>query len=117
MPLYAVRWENGDVSFVVAEDIDDAVIKLDEVGDANGHPIKELGDDFMLHLRLDHDTGELQFESFGEVSEREIMEFAYPILYAQEGRPSKDAILQELKRVKQHVTKEHPIYEKFKFRV
>ena len=117
MPLFMVRWENGDLSFVKARSKDDAVILLDEVGDANGHPIRQIGDEdrFMLNLRLD-DSGELEFESFSEVLRDKVMEWGYPILnknVSEDGDFPREAVKAERNRVKQHVTKPHPIYRDY----
>ena len=67
MPLYLCRWENGDCSFVWAANKGEAIEALDEIANAEGFPIIALRD-FMAHFRLT-DTGELEFEGFGERTE------------------------------------------------
>jgi hypothetical protein len=56
----------------------EAVERLDEIANAEGCPLTPVRD-FMAHFRLS-DTGELEFEGFGEVTEDMIFETAYPIL-------------------------------------
>ena len=67
MPLFLCRWPNGDCSAVLARSEQDALIKLDEVANAEGCPLVRL-DDFQVHFHLT-DDGELALESFGEVPE------------------------------------------------
>ncbi len=78
MPLFLCRWPNGDCSAVLARSEPGALIKLDELANAEGCPLVRL-DDFLVHFRL-KDDGELALESFGEVTDEEIWEFCYPIL-------------------------------------
>ena len=66
MPLYLCRWKNGDCSFVQAANKGEAVEILDEIGNAEGCPLTPV-QDFMVHFRVS-DTGELDFEEFGEVT-------------------------------------------------
>ncbi len=109
MPLFLCRWPNGDCSVVLAASEQDALIKLDEVDNAEGCPLVQL-DDFQVHFRLT-DDGELALESFGEVTEEEVWEFSYPILdgvvpdqapehwSAQQRTAVRQAVLQERARV------------------
>jgi hypothetical protein len=111
MPLFMVRWPNGDLSFVKARSRDDAVVLLDQVDDANGCPIKQITDEheFMVHLALS-DSGHLKLQSMGENLQSEVMEWAYPILAEAmvEGQAPPEAVEAERSRVNPHVTKPHP---------
>ncbi len=78
MPLFLCRWSNGDCSAVLAQSKQDALIKLDEVANAEGCPLVRL-DDFQVHFRLT-DDGELTLESLGEATEEAVWEFCYPVL-------------------------------------
>ena len=69
---------SSDCSTVLAEDEQDALIKLDEVANAEGCPLVEL-DDFQAHFRLT-DDGDLMLESVGEATEDALWEFCYPVL-------------------------------------
>jgi hypothetical protein len=112
MPLFMLRWPNGDLSFVQARSKDDACILLDEVGDANGCPMKQLTDDnqFMVHLKL-ADSGDLEMEGFGELMHDTVYEWAYPILGKEIGRDDipPEAVEAERTRVEQKVRKPHPM--------
>lgn len=70
MPVYVYRWPNGDCSVVLAQNEQDAIIKLDEVADADACPIARL-EGFQAHFRLT-DDGELALESFGEKTDAAI---------------------------------------------
>ena len=78
MPLYLCRWPNGDCSFVFAANKGEAIERLDEVGNAEGCPLIPIHE-FMAHFCLT-DTGEFEFEEFGEVTEGVLFEKAYPIV-------------------------------------
>ena len=109
MPFFLCRWPNGDCSAVLASSEQDALIKLDEVANAEGCPLVRL-DDFQVHFHLT-DDGELALESFGEVTEEEVWEFSYPILdgvvpaeapehwSAQQREAVRQAVIQERARV------------------
>jgi len=73
MPAYICRWPNGDFSAVSAVNKERAIELLDEVGNAEGCPISAVKD-FMVHFGL-KDSGEMEFESYGEATERKIMEW------------------------------------------
>ena len=80
MPLYLCRWPNGDVSIVTARSKDDAIVRLDEFENAESAEIWRLPDllvDFGLN-----DEGRLQLNTFGETTEKEIMDRAFPDLEA-----------------------------------
>jgi hypothetical protein len=113
MPLYLRRWQNGDCSFVQAANKGEAIEILDEIGNAEGCPVTPV-QDFMVHFRLSN-TGELEFEEFGEVTKNVLLETAYPLLdkafleAPREERSSeptegaqmiRDAVQQERKRIK-----------------
>jgi hypothetical protein len=78
MPVYICRWPNGDFSVVSAANKERGIALLDEIGSAEGSPISVMKD-FMIHFEL-KDSGELEFESFGEAAEGKIMEWGYPLL-------------------------------------
>ena len=114
MRLYLCRWQNGDCSFVQATNKGESVEILDEIGNAEGCPLTSV-QDFMVHFRVS-DTGELEFEEFGEVTEHALLETAYPLLdkafleaprekrsgepTAEGARIIRDAVQQERKRIK-----------------
>ena len=109
MPLFLCRWPNGDCSAVLARNEQDALIKLDEMANAEGCPLVRL-DDFQVHFHLT-DDGELTLESLGEVTEDALWEFCYPVLdgvvpdeapehwSAQQREAVRQAVLQERARV------------------
>ena len=78
MPLFLCRWPNGDCSLVWARSKDDAIVELDQVGNADSCPIAQMRT-FQLHCALT-DRGDLQLEGFGEGTKDEIFSFAYPLL-------------------------------------
>ena len=104
MPVYCCRWPNGDVSFVTARNREDAVIALDEIGNAETADIFGLRN-FMLHLRLE-DDGQLTFQEFGEETGYKVRQKAYPILNKLEESATESAseiskaVEQERKRLK-----------------
>ena len=78
MPVYVCRWPNGDFSVVQARDKKVAIIKLDELDNAEGCPLIRL-DECQIHFRLT-DEGQLELQSFGEETESGIWKFCYPLL-------------------------------------
>lgn len=78
MPLFLCRWPNGDCSVVLARTRDDAIIEVDQVGNADGCPITQVGT-FQVHFTLT-DQGELALERFGEGTKEDVISFAYPLL-------------------------------------
>ena len=104
MPVFCCRWPNGDISFVAARNRREAVIALDELGNAEASYIFTVAE-FMLHLRLE-DNGKLSFQGFGEVAHFEIMTEAYPLLESllELSRPSssqvRQAVREERRRLK-----------------
>jgi hypothetical protein len=80
MPVYMCRWHSGDISFVSATNQQDAVFKLDQLGNAETCPLFKVPD-FMIHLTL-NDDGELSLGElpFGDATEECVSELAYPLL-------------------------------------
>jgi len=80
MPIYMCRWHTGDISFVMANNKEDAIFKLDEVGNAETCPLFRVPD-FIINLKLD-DDGELRLseDPFGDLTQESISELAYPVL-------------------------------------
>ena len=78
MPLFLCRWPNGDCSVVLARTRNDAIVDLDQVGNAEGCPITQVRT-FQMHFVLT-DHGELALERFGEGTKEEMFECAYPQL-------------------------------------
>jgi hypothetical protein len=78
MPVFLCRWPNGDFSVVAAPHRAAAIEALDEVGNAEGVPLRRMPA-FQAHFRL-NDDGELVLEEFGEATRDTIMSFCYPLL-------------------------------------
>ena len=78
MPVYVYRWPNGNCSVVQARTKQAAIIKLDEMDNAEGCPFIKL-DECQIHFRLT-DEGQLELQSFGEETESEVWNFCYPVL-------------------------------------
>jgi hypothetical protein len=78
MPLFLCRWPNGDCSVVWARNKEDALVDLDQVGNAEGCPIRQVRA-FQVHFVLT-DRGELALEGLGEGTGEEILSWAYPVL-------------------------------------
>jgi hypothetical protein len=78
VPVFMCRWPNGDLSFVAAASKDDAIVMLDELDNADLAEVKQI-QDFMIDFRLT-DSGELEFQGFGERCTENIWERAYPVL-------------------------------------
>lgn len=81
MPLYICRWQNGDFSAVYARSREDAIIKLDEVGNAE---VAELftTKDFMVHFKLREEWGNMipvDLEGFGEDTVDVVCDRVYPV--------------------------------------
>ena len=80
MPMWLCRWPNGDCSIALAETQPDAIVKLDEVANAEGCPITVLPE-CQVHFRLT-DTAKLELEGFGEETDETIFSECYPTLQA-----------------------------------
>ncbi len=78
MPLFLCRWPNGDCSVVWASNEEDAIVELDQVGNAEACPIVRLPA-FQAHFVLT-DRGELTLEALGEGAGQEIVSRTYPLL-------------------------------------
>ena len=78
MPLFLCRWPNGDCSVVLARTKDDAIIELDQVGNAEGCPMTQVRT-FQIHFALT-DQGDLALEQFGEGTKEDVISWAYPLL-------------------------------------
>ena len=77
MPVFICRWPNGNFSFVFARSKLEAVHTLDEMGNAEGCPVR-MAKEFMVHFRLT-DDGHFEFKEFGEGTDYEISK-EYPLL-------------------------------------
>jgi hypothetical protein len=78
VPTFMCRWPNGDLSFVSARNKEDAIIMLDEWGNAELAELRQT-QDFMVDFRLT-DDGDLDFHAFGERVLDDIWERAYPVI-------------------------------------
>src|SRR5713101_7221898 len=78
MPLYLCRWPNGDCSVVWARNKEDAIVELDQVGNAEGCSLIPLRE-FQVHFALT-DEGKLEFEALGEGTKELLFALAYPLL-------------------------------------
>jgi hypothetical protein len=76
MPL--CRWPNGDCSVVWARNREDAILELDQVGNAEACPLDPIRT-LQVHFTLS-DRGELIVEGLGEGTREEILSSAYPLL-------------------------------------
>jgi hypothetical protein len=76
--LYLCRWPNGEFSVVKADTKRDALVQLDEWACAEPSWITPL-DTFMADFRLD-DSGQIEFNDFGEETKAIIRERCYPEL-------------------------------------
>ena len=77
MPVFICRWPNGNFSFAFARSKLEAVHALDEIGNAEGYPVR-MAKEFMVHFRLT-DDGHFKLKEFGERTEDEISK-EYPLL-------------------------------------
>jgi hypothetical protein len=85
MPMFMCRWQNGDFSAVYARSKESAILKLDEVDNA------ELGElfrvkNFMVHFKLKENVPEdleeflpVEFEGFGEETADILSKRVYPV--------------------------------------
>jgi hypothetical protein len=78
MAMYVCRWPNGDFSIVSAPTKQDAVILLDEWGNAEQASLKRMPD-CMFDFRLSND-GHIELSSIGEATDDFIMQTFYPEL-------------------------------------
>ena len=78
MPIFMCRWPNGDLSFVFSRSREDAIVLLDEWGNAEEAELRRV-QDFMVDFRLT-DDGDLELQAFGENSEDDIWNRAFPVV-------------------------------------
>ena len=78
MANYLCRWPNGEFSIVNARTKGDAIVILDEWGNAEQASLTRITD-CMLDFRLD-DDGQIELAEIGEFTRARIMEACYPEL-------------------------------------
>lgn len=78
MAIYLCRWPNGEFSIVNAKTKGDAIVMLDEWGNAEQASLTRITD-CMLDFRLD-DDGQIELADIGESTRSPIMEVCYPEL-------------------------------------
>lgn len=78
MSNFLCRWPNGDLSLVSARDRNEAIIILDEIGDATEAELFETNN-FFINFTLT-DLGQLEFENFAESFDTDVMEKCYPLI-------------------------------------
>jgi hypothetical protein len=78
MAMYLCRWPNGEFSIVNAATKDDAIVLLDEWGNAEQASLKRMPD-CMFDFRL-RDDGEMELADIGGATQEFIMETCYPEL-------------------------------------
>jgi hypothetical protein len=78
MAMYLCRWPNGEFSIVSAATKDDAIVLLDEWGNAEQALLTRIND-CMFDFRLG-DDGQFELADIGEATQDCIMETCYPEL-------------------------------------
>lgn len=78
MSNFLCRWPNGDLSIVSARDRNEAIIILDEIGDATEAELFETNELFINFTLTDQ--GHLEFENFNESFDTDVMEKCYPLI-------------------------------------
>jgi len=78
MAIYLCRWPNGDFSVVSAKTRSDAIVLLDEWGNAEQASLTRMPD-CMFDFRLD-DEGQIELADIGEATHDHIMRTCYPEL-------------------------------------
>ena len=112
MPVFACRWTNGDVSFVLAPSKEAAIEQLDEVDNAEGCPITQVPE-FQIHLTMTDDGG-FDFEEWGELTEDVVWNRLYPKLHEawgavwneQEETHTRNVTPQQQERIRRAVQEE-----------
>jgi hypothetical protein len=94
MAIYLCRWPSGEFSIVSAKTKDDAIVLLDEWGDAEEAVLTRLTD-CMFDFRL-ADDGRIELANIGESTEERIMEACYPKLRYALSIAERDETEQEL---------------------
>ena len=69
MPIFACRWQGGNISFVAAANREEAEYQLDELGDASGIKLVKVPE-FMVHMHLSDTIASLTSESVGFQQQR-----------------------------------------------
>jgi len=72
------RWPNGDLTFVSAPDRNEAIITLDQIGEATEAQLFEANNLFANFTLTD--KGHFEFENFSESFDSEVMEKCYPLI-------------------------------------
>jgi hypothetical protein len=79
MPVYMIRWPNGDVAFAMARNAEEARYRFDQFDEPLNLPIRRLrNDEFVLSLRL-RDDFTFEVDQWGDAMD-EPLEWAYPIV-------------------------------------
>lgn len=85
MPVFICRWQNGDFSAVYAANKEEAIIQLDEVGNAEMCDLFKTSE-FMVHFRLREALSEdweqmipVELEDFGDATTDMLCEKVYPV--------------------------------------
>lgn len=79
MPVYLIRWENGDTTLCYARNADERDILVDQWGNADGMQIFQLAAPVAFDLHLD-DAGFLELGGIDERTDAIIHEKCYPHL-------------------------------------
>jgi hypothetical protein len=104
MAMYLCRWPNGDFSVVSARTKSDAIVMLDEWGNAEQATITRMPD-CMFDFRL-NDDGRVELADIGEATEELIMETCYPVLQRALESEDTENSLNYQERVREAVEKE-----------
>ena len=102
--MYLCRWPNGDFSIVNARTKADAIVMLDEWGNAEQATITRMPD-CMFDFRL-NDDGRVELADIGEATEELIMETCYPVLQRALQSEDTENSLNYQERVREAVEKE-----------
>ena len=84
MSIYVCRWPNGDFSVVAAASIEDAIVRLDEVGNAEKadlFPLRKFMVNFKLRKKVEDlaETIPVELEDFAEMTEEFLITHVYPV--------------------------------------
>lgn len=105
MPLFICRWQNGDFSAVSANSREDAIILLDEVGNAEQCELFTVKD-FMVHFHLNEEATDfeemipVELEGLGEDTFDMLCDRVYPVYTkairkAEDGWPEDEEVPQQ----------------------
>jgi hypothetical protein len=79
MPVYMIRWPNGDIAFAMAQNAEEARYRFDQFDEPLSLPIRRLrNDEFVLSLRL-RDDFTFEVDHWGEEM-IDAVGWAYPIV-------------------------------------